>query len=230
MEFGKRESHLMIGLAIQIFVITVFVFGYTQALRQVNYQRDLCMKLREQLAGSREQVKRYDHPDLEKVRAQELRPWEAQVPAVEDLGNWGERFASFARNEFGLGSLEVRPGTSPEESIKIPQENGKAGVELQLYGLELEGIGTTHNLALFLESLRRSDVKLLYSLESIKLRIADPAKVSAVHFRLKWRVATRPMLPSEKDHALAPFEPHRTDLKWGPREEPFLPPAEGTPS
>ncbi len=219
---STREQNLLGAVGILILVVGLLVFPYTQALRHVNYQRELYLKLKEQIAAGKAELRREGVPDLDRLRESLLGSWEGSLPTREGLAAWGQRFESYGRNEFAIGSLQAKVGSVPEKTVKVPVDE-KMSVDLELYPLELEGLSTTRNLVSFLESVKRADLKLLYTLVSLDLKIADPAKVSAVGFRVKWLVATRPLSSNKKGSPAADFKvPERVVVPWGDREEPFL--------
>ncbi|MCM8794695.1 MAG: hypothetical protein NC819_02690 [Candidatus Omnitrophica bacterium] len=223
LELGNRERHVLSGLGVQILVIALLVFPYTQALRHVNYERELYLKSKEQAARGKRQVEMAGgKPDLEQLWKELLEPWEGSLPTAEELPVWAERLESFGRNRFALGSLQMKVGVAPERTVKI-QTADKEGVEIPLYSLELEGIGTTRHLMDYVESLKRSDMKILLILESMKIKLLDPQKVSPVGFRLKWLIATLSDAGRKKGDSQPVYQvPERLQVDWAAKQEPFL--------
>ena len=50
LELGRRERHLISGLVLQVVVVGISVFVFTQAIRYLKYERTRFLELREQIS------------------------------------------------------------------------------------------------------------------------------------------------------------------------------------
>ncbi|MBI3333031.1 MAG: hypothetical protein HYZ93_02945 [Candidatus Omnitrophica bacterium] len=212
LELGRRELHLVSGLGVQVIVVVLLVFAYTQAARQLSYQREKYLELREQLASAKHRLATEGKLDLNSIRAR-LADLGNGLPTGDSLGQWGQELAVVARDRFHLEEVQVQVGTVPESTVSVPLVKGSP-FEVELYSLELSGKGGSRDIAAFLQSLGNSSPKLLCPLQGMEIR------ESSLH--LKWLLGAR---RSElKEHpGIGELTPVPSS-SWGEREEPFLSP------
>jgi len=223
-------------------VISFLVFFYTQAARQLKYQREEYFQLKEQLVRAEAQVIRQGQTDLNQLQAEVLKV-ETYLPTREALMDWAQQSEPLARDRFGIHDFQIKVGAS-ERNIPVVFQSSFP-FEVQLLSVELQGTTTTRNTATFLESLKDPGIKLLCSLDAMELEASNPDQPQPVRLHLKWLVATSSTTPSLRQRALkeslkTPFltqpdvpstEPNRwpaetPSLEWGWREEPFLSPVQ----
>lgn len=227
MSKDRRETHLLSGLGLQVIVVALLVFVYTQAARQLNYQRGLFLRLQEQMAAAKTQAAKAEKPDLNKLRA-EVDQFAARLSTPEMLSEWAKLLESFATDRFGFHEASVSVG-AVEKTMEIDL-GGKAVFETQMVALEFKGTGTTRNAAAFLTSLASADLKLLCPLQSMRLEAGAPDQADPVTLRLKWLVAisSKPAAAGPAPGVSPPSIPvpdkKAPSVTWGWREEPFLSP------
>jgi len=221
LELSSRERQLFSGLGVQLIVIGLLVFAYTQALRQVNVKRELYLKQKEQVALGRARVEKEGTPDIDQVRREVLSQWEPYLPGPSGLAEWAQRLEDFAEKEFHFSDPEVKVGSVTEETVPIPVLDGTS-LEIQLYPIEMSAVTTAKNLALFLESLRQSKMKLLLPLRTVKLKKSKSTQLFPVAVNLKWWVAVLPEETKRQVEADPQWDlPERAALEWGHRRELF---------
>ncbi len=223
LELGRREKHVTSGLVFQVIVVGVMVFAYTQAIRQVKYQREMHSRLTEQLAVARSHASK-GVPDLEKLRAQ-VAETEAQIGTSQVLSEWAKTVETLAHDKFNFRDLQVKVGAAAEQTIPLKLD-GRPPTEIQLQPLELEGASTTRNAAAFLARLSQIGSKVLSPLEMIEMEAQPADQPLPVKFHFKWLVAVSSAAADAKPPAPARFSIGVNSgaipaLTWGWREEPF---------
>ncbi len=219
LELGRREQNLLGGLGIQILIVGVMVFAYTQAVRQVKLAGDLSQRLREQLVVAREQVARQGgKADLAALQAQvgELKASLAAPDALEAQAGRLKRLAA----RFNIRDLQMAPAEEPTEKLTIPLE-GQPDFEIRLHRIEMTGSAPTRNLAALVKAVSDPSFKPICPLVAMQLEQASPADVQPVKFTLRWLIAVSPGSAAGVDQALPPAG---ESPRWGLREEPFQSP------
>ncbi len=221
---GTRERHLLGGMGLQVLLIALLVFVYTQAARQLRYQREQFLRLREQVAACKAQVTRAGQPDLSVVRARVNR-MEGRLINPRSLSGWVAALRVAAEEKFGFQGAVVRVG-SVEKTVRAELERGFS-YEASLSGVEMEAKASTQEVASLLEALSGSDSQPLCPLQEISLEALPSDGPDPVRVRLKWLVAVAP--PAEGEPAPSGEPSPAADLKpgspdWGPRTEPFRSP------
>ena len=196
-EANRREKHLLGGLGIQVLVVGLLVFVYTQAARQVNYRRGQFLRFQEQLSAAKAQAEKVGQPDLEKLRAK-VTELESRFVSSQAVSELAKTIESAAREKFGFREVTVAVGTT-EKTVRSDLP-GRPDVEANLVGLELSGSAATRNIAAFLADLTSSPQKFIFSLQSLRIeaRASDQPAPVAVH--LKWLVAVSPSPAAPSDH------------------------------
>ena len=230
LELGHKEQHLLSGMGIQLLVIGLFVFIYTQAFRQMNARHDLYLKMKEQVTRAKAQLANQEVPDLARVQKELLSQMPVYLAAPDILAEWAKRLEEAARDQFDFRHVELVVGGAPEKVVNFPMAGGPP-VEIHLYSFELTSEGTTRDAARFLKVIQGYQMKVLAPLSGIGMEAAAPDGVKPVVLHLKWLVATapkiadpkatprfEPVLPPEQMEAKALAEPF---LDWGGRDEPF---------
>ena len=220
-EHHLREHHLLSGLGLQVLVVALLVFVYTQAARQLNYQRGLFLRLQEQLGAAKMQAAKGGKPDLNKLRA-EVDQLEARLATPRMLSEWAKALESSAKERFGFHEVNVSVG-AVEKTVGVDLGE-KAAFETQMVALEFKGTAATRNAAAFLASLASPELKLLCPLQSMSLEARGPEQNDPITLRLKWLVAisSKPTQAGSVPEISLPNAP--PSLTWGWREEPFLSP------
>ncbi len=230
MEPIRREMSLLSGLGVQILVITLLVFCYTQAARQRNYQRDRYEQLKEQMIRSEARVLSESPKDLDRLQAQ-VEELVRQLPTREQLLDWTQALERAARERFGFQDLQVKLGPS-EKTMPVSFKNSFP-FEVDLLPLELRASVTTQEVARFLADLKGENEQLLCSLEFLEMQSLEPTAHKPVGVRVKWLIASASRIPPMTLGKVAPpIKP--ADLKspgtgnlsldWGWREELFQSP------
>lgn len=228
MEPIRREMSLLSGLGIQLLVITLLVFCYTQAARQRNYQRDRYEQLKEQMIRSEARVLSEYPKDLDRLQA-EVEELMRQLPTREQLLDWTQALERAARERFGFQDLQVKLGPS-EKTMPVSFKNSFP-FEVDLLPLELRASATTQEVARFLADLKGGNEGLLCSLESMEMKALEPSAHKPVGVRVKWLIASASriplmtlgkVVPPIKPADLKSPGPGNLSLDWGWREEPFL--------
>ncbi|MBI3615271.1 MAG: hypothetical protein HY211_02020 [Candidatus Omnitrophica bacterium] len=188
-EANRREKHLLGGLGLQVLVVGLLVFVYTQAARQLNYQRGQFLKFQEQLSAAKAQVAKAGSPDLEKLRAQ-VAELEGRLAALKTLPELAKTLESSAKERFGFHDVTLMVGVV-EKTVQSDLPDRPA-VAANLVGLELKGAASTRETAAFLDSLTSSLSKFLFPLQSMQLEAQAPNQQGPLAVRLKWLVAVSP--------------------------------------
>ncbi len=232
LELGHKEKHLLSGIGIQLLLIGLLVFVYTQAFRQMNARHDLYLKMKEQVAHAKAQLAKQAAPDLARVQADLLNEMPFYLATPDILAEWSKRLETVARDQFDFRHVEVTVGNAPEKVVSFPTA-GRPPVEVHLYPFELKGEATTRDAARFLKAIQNYQMKVLAPLSSLQIEAADTEQVKPVVLHLKWLVATapktddqkttprfEPILPQGQMQA-ATSTPSEPSLDWGARDEPF---------
>jgi len=230
LELGHKEKHLLSGMGVQLILIGLFVFIYTQAFRQMNARHELYLKMKEQVTHAKAQLAKQAAPDLARVQADLLNEMPFYLATPDILAEWSKRLEEVARDQFDFRHIEVTVGNAPEKVVSFPMAGGPP-VEVHLYPFELKAEATTRGAARFLKAIQNYQMKVLAPLSSMRIEAADPEQVKPVVLRLKWLVATapkmndqkttprfEPILPQDRLQTPLPSEP---SLDWGTRDEPF---------
>ncbi len=225
-EPSRRETHLLSGLGLQVLVVALLVFIYTQAARQLNYQRGQFLRLQEQVAAAKVEVAKAGKPDLEKLRA-EVEGLKSRLVTLQFLSDWAEVLGPSVRDRFGFQDVTFNVG-GVEKTMNL-NLGDKPAVEIRLVGLEFRGTSTTRNAAAFLESLAPSNLKLLCPLHSMGGEAQAADQPFPAVFRIKWLIAvssesSQPSSGSGSTSFPLPERKEGPPLTWGWREEPFLSP------
>lgn len=188
-EADRREEHLLGGLGFQVLVVGLLVFIYTQAARQLNYQRGQFLKFQEQLLAAKSQVAKAGKPDLEKLRAQ-VAEMEGRLAAPKTLPELAKTLESSVKERFGFHDVTLMVGVV-EKTVRSDLPD-RPVVEANLVGLELKGAASSRETAAFLDSLALSRSKFLLLLQSMQLEAQAPNQQGPLAVRLKWLVAVSP--------------------------------------
>lgn len=223
LEYGRRENHLLGGIGVQILIVALMVFAYTQAVRQLRNRGELKVRLQEQLVVARDQLAKHGkRPDLAALQAQvaELKGTLISSEALNELGN---RLEKLAREEYGVQGLQVRVSERPTQTLTVPL-NGRLDFEAHLHSLELSGFTSSRNTAALVAAVGAVSAKLLAPLVGMEVKKADPLKSDQpVRVSLRWLLAVSPETAGSAE--IPPMAPPGK-VTWGWREEPFLSPLE----
>lgn len=218
MELGKKERHLVSGLGVQVLLVGLLVFFYTQAARQLATQKEKHEKLEEQVASAKLQAAKSQELDSQKIR-QRLEELQACLALPGSLGDWSQELKQFAASRFDLTVDQVRSEETSQTSINVPVA-GKIPAQARLFSVEMEGSGATESLGQFLGALSDPAFKPLCVLEDMELEATRAAK--PIHFRLQWFVPASEAGTPPKASSFA--DPPPSKLKWGRRQELFVSP------
>ncbi len=219
LELGRKEQHLLGGLGVQLLIIGLMVFAYTQAIRQVKLARELSGRLQEQLALARDQLARQGgRSDLDALKAQmeELKGSMASPDGLDDQAGRLERLAA----KFGIQGARVSAEESPTEKIAVPME-GQPDLEIRLHRLEMKGTASSRDIALLVAAVGDPAFKPVCPLVVMELESPTSESGEPVDFLLRWLIAVSPGSSGSIEPDLLP---PGTPPAWGPREEPFLSP------
>lgn len=219
LELGHRERNLLSGISVQILIVGLLVFAYTQAIRQFKHQRELFGRLQEQLTMAREQMARVAvTPDLAAVQGQ-IQALQARFLAVDSVEKEVERIKLLAEKELGLHHLQWERKKEPMNWIYVPI-SGRDDFEVELVGLEMKGQAPSSSVAWLLASMAQPPVLPLTELE-MTARSGDADPPVDVSFR--WFLPVVASLLEEKK--VPPPAPRATvNPVLGGREEPFQSP------
>lgn len=222
LELGRKEHHLFGGIFVLIGMVALLVFPYTQAVRQLNRSREMFYRLQEQLAVARDQMaRRPATSDLSALQA-EVEKLKEKFAAESELDSHLSRIEQTAREEFNLQGLQARRTDLPVDTLAFPVE-GRPDFEVQLYGLELAGSGTSPAAAGLLATMAEPGGHPILSLAALELRAAEPELNQPVQLTVRWLVPV-PKGVSWLEDVPAARPPVRPE--WGSREEPFFSPLE----
>ncbi len=223
LEHGRRENHLLGGIGIQILIVALMVFAYTQAIRQLKNRGEVKDRLQEQLIVARDQLAKHGkRPDLAALQKQ-VAELKGTLISSEALDTIGAQLEELARTSYGVQGLQVRVSDRPTQTLTVPLD-GRLDFEAHLHSLELSGFTTSRNAAALVSAVGTVSAKLLAPLVGMEVKRADPAKSDQpVRISLRWLLAVSP----DSDGASSPppmAAPGK--IEWGWREEPFLSPLE----
>ena len=187
-EQKRRETHLLSGIGVQLVVITLLVFTYTQAARQLNRQREFYLRMQEQLVSSQKEIEMKGKPDVSALEVQ-ISHIQDVLPTMEALSGWAQEVEALARDRFGFKDISVEVG--PLEKI-VSRKVGKESIEIPLYAVELKGIATTRNISDLLAALDQGRTNILSTLEEMKISASDLEQPTPIVVQLRWLTATSP--------------------------------------
>lgn len=223
LELGHKERNLLSGIGVQIAIVMVMVFAYTQAMRQVKLQRERLTRLQEQLTVAREELAKLaaTRPGPSQVE-QELAELKSSWAAPEGvLAQVGE-LEKLVREGHGLSEFRVKAGREPADELQIPLDGGEP-LEIRLYPLEISGYGASRAIGGLLAHLAAPGSKPVRILAELELKGAGEGRPEPVQFLARYHVPAVAGSPS------GPFPaPEKPEPAWGPREEPFLSPLDVT--
>ncbi|MBI3323605.1 MAG: hypothetical protein HYZ95_03970 [Candidatus Omnitrophica bacterium] len=207
----------------QILIVALMVFAYTQAIRQLRHRGELRDRLKEQLTVCRDQLARHGRrPDVAALQ-KEVAGLKSGLISTATLGEVARQLEELAGKEYGVRELEVKVGERPAQTLTVPLD-GRLDFEAHLHALELSGVATTRDAAALLAAMRDPSTKLLASLVSMEMKRSGPKESGPARVSLRWLLAVS---PSATGTALpggplkAPPEP-----EWGWRQEAFSSPLE----
>jgi hypothetical protein len=233
-ENERKEQHLLRGLILQILLIALLVFAYTQAFRQLKKVAADRDRLNEQITIAREEVARQavSHPHLVELYTQ-ARQLQASWVRMDHLAPQAAQLKRQAQS-VQFKEVRIQVAEMPQKTLQIPLE-GKEDLKVDLYPLELTALGTTWNLAQLLAEIQNQTEPLM-PLVSFQLQAA-PSQPDGwpVSLTVRWLVpvgmTALPRFPGleplAKGAPPSPNEDHgQTDVpvEWGNRLEPFLSP------
>lgn len=223
LELGRREHHLLGGIGVQILIVALMVFAYTQAIRQLRNRGELKDRLQEQLVVARDQLAKHGkRPDLAALQAQ-VAELKATLISTEDLDEIGNQLEKLAREGYAVQGLQVRVSDRPTQTLTVPL-GGRLDFEAHLHSLELSGFTTSRDAAALVTAVGTVSAKLLAPLVGMEVKRADPAKSDQpVHVSLRWLLAVS---PDSDGSAPPPPMAAPGKIEWGWREEPFLSPVD----
>ena len=219
-EQGGREHHLMSGIGVQLLLVALMVFAYTQAIRQLKHAGEQRDRLEEQITVARNQLARHSRrPDLESLQ-KEVAKLKSTLLSPQALGEVAGRLRELAQKEYHVQDLEVKVGDRPTQTLSIPLD-GRMDFEAQLYALELSGVATSRAASGLAAALGGSSSKLLAPLVAMEMKSSGPEDEQPVRLSLRWLLAVSPgstgTTPPSSPAASARPE-------WGWRDEPFYSP------
>lgn len=216
LELGRKESQVVRGIAVQLAVVGLLVFAYTQAIRQVKHQRGLQLQLQEQLTMAREQMSRQAvTPQLALIQEQVQQQGAEFLPAGSMAEAVGQ-VQRLAENVFDLQGLQWEKGPEPVNWVCILVA-GRDDFEVELVELKMNGPGSSRALAGLLSSAAGSPMLPLMEME---LTARPDSSGPPLEASLRWLVPVATSAPDEKRiPSLRPRPAVHPD--WGPREEPF---------
>ncbi len=222
LELGRREHHLLSGIGVQILIVALMVFGYTQAIRQLKNRQDLRGRLQEQLAVAREQLAQHSkRPDVAALQAQ-VAELKAPLLSSSMLNEAARQLTDLAKKEYGVEDLQVKVGERPTQVLNIPLD-GRLDFEAHLYPLELSGTTTSRNAAALAAVMSDPSVKLLAPLVLMEMKQSGPGEDQPVRLSMRWLL---PVSPSSAETALPASLRPPAAPEWGWREEAFSSPLE----
>ena len=232
LELGRRESQMMGGLWLQILVIGVMVFAYTQAIRQLNHRKDLTTRLQEQLTMAREKlVREGSRPDLSRLQV-EVAHSKSVFFSRDLIEQKLPLLTTLAQDRFSIRELKIQLAARPARSIQMALE-GQPDLVVELYPLILTGVGTSRNVSGLLATLNHPDLRPLSPLAKMTLQAQDLKEVEPVKIHLEWWVAAVAPAESVEEEELqteqqSPFSllegSRGSRPAWGDREVLFLSP------
>ena len=226
-EFERKEQHLLSGIGVQILIVGLLVFAYTQAFRQLKRERGMQIRLQEQLTMAREEVARRTETSAQ-VDALEARIKEIQVSWVgpDELAVQVARLKRLAE-EFQVQSVLMKVSEVPTKTLRIAIP-GKEDLQIQLHSVEITGSAEPLWIAALLTAVSRAEERPLRPLSDLNLQASSER--GPVQVTLRWLVpVSSQSLPKPRaDEPEAP-SPARTEAgiqrkEWGWRLDPFISP------
>lgn len=240
LELGRKEQNLLGGIWLQILVVALLVFAYTQAIRQLHHRREESVRLREQLTMAREEVARQGgRPTLKDLQA-EVAALKSSFWAADALNSIRQRLEGLGQAQAAIRELGIQVGQEPVKILEGPA--GLPELGLQFYPLTVSGQGTTQAVAVLLAGFQDPTFRPEAPLRRIHLKALELSGIQPVAFQLEWWVpvarAGGEVAPLRRDipgpaagaaktlEGAAPSEPPsvRPRVSWGNRVEPFLSP------
>ena len=222
LEHGRREHHLLSGIGVQILMVALLVFAYTQAIRQLKHSGEMRDRLEEQLTVARDQLARHSRrPDVESLQ-REVAELKSTLLSKQGLEELAHQLRDLVEKEYRVRDLEVKAGDRPTQALSIPLD-GRMDFEAQLYVLELSGATTSRTAAVLAAALGRPSSKLLAPLVAMEMKRSGPKEEEPVRLSLRWLLAVS---PGSTEAALPGSPAVPAKQEWGWREEPFYSPFE----
>jgi hypothetical protein len=235
-EFERKERHLLSGLGLQILIVGLLVFAYTQAFRQLKYERSRQLQLQEQLTLAREEVARHAAAAPQRAALEaEVADLRARWVGPDGLAQQAKRIQRQAE-AVRLQDVRVKLSDDPVETLQISRQ-GRSELTLQLYSVEISGTGTTRELAALLANLSGAGARPLCLFDGLEVKAsetAEPTPAPPVQFTARSLIPVSPSDPPSPEPPPAqgpvapevppPPAPARVPSAWGPRTEPFLSP------
>ena len=226
-EFERKERHLLSGIGVQILMVGLLVFAYTQAFRQLKRERGLQIRLQEQLTMAREEVARHTatSPQLAvlETRVKEI---QASWVAPDGLAVQAAQLKRLAER-FQLQGVQVKVWEVPAQTLRIPMPR-KEDLQVHLYPVEMTGSAGTPQVAALLGAVSREEERPLRPLADLNLRTSSEREPNPpVQFTLRWLVPVslqslpKPRTEQSSSARAEPWAPLK-GLGW--RLEPFVSP------
>ncbi len=221
LELGHREKHLLGAVWLQVALIGLIVFAYTQAVRQLNYQKERQIRLQEQLVMAREQVsKQAAAPQNLEALQDEVSDLRSQMSLLEELPEIGRRVKELGEKKYGLSMLRMKEGDSPVGTLDFPLQD-RQNQRIDLYLLDCWGKGSSRQIARFLAHLNHVKFRPLMALVSLNCSGSEEKSEPLVEFTAQWVVPISSDASERKPQT--PFE-DEISLEWFDRLEPFRSP------
>ena len=220
LELGRKESHLFSGILVQILIVGLLVFAYTQAIRQLKHSRELYDRYQEQLTMAREEMShRPPSSDLASLQ-REVEQLKRHFAAEPTLTREREQMESWAASTFHFQEIHLRQTDLPVELLNFPIQ-GRPDFEVELYGLELTAQATTREAAAFLAAVEGPNTQPMMTLAALEVKTAEVGSERPVHLSARWLV---PVVKTAFREEGSPFVSEGVPVDWGQREEPFSSP------
>ena len=221
LELDRREGHLLGAVWFQVLLIALIVFAFTQAVRQLNYEKERQGRLQEQVVMAREQVSKQAmvRQDLSSLQ-EEVADLRSHTVPVSELPAVSMRIKELAEQKFNLTGVQLKMGDSPVETLDVPIHD-RQNQRIDLYMLNCMGQGSSRRITEFLAYLHDSNWRPLMALSSLDCQATESIAASPVAFTAQWAVAISPEAPEHK-----PVPEYSVSVEWGNRLEPFRSPME----
>jgi hypothetical protein len=221
LELGHREKHLLGAVWFQVVLIGLIVFAYTQAVRQLNYQKERQNRMQEQLVLAREQVsKQAAAPKKLEILQDEVADLRSEMIFLNELPEIGQKIQSLAEKKYGLSVLRVKEGDSPVGTFDLPIQDRQIQ-RIDLYLLDCWGRGSSRQIAGFLAHLNHPDFRPLMTLVSLNCQSSDAGTIPPVEFTAQWVV---PISSDPAERKPKPPADYEISFEWFERLEPFISP------
>ncbi|PIQ81812.1 MAG: hypothetical protein COV76_06865 [Candidatus Omnitrophica bacterium CG11_big_fil_rev_8_21_14_0_20_64_10] len=217
MELGKRELHLLGGLAVQIVIVALAVFVLTQAVRGLSYESRRHRELEVRLAACHLEIA-HRGSDLASVQ-ERIRQMQARLPDAAAPKRIERSLQVIAESPFGFQEIRARAAAAPERTIQIPAPEGRT-ILIDLVPLEFRGIGSTADAAGLFTQMEA--LGLTTGMRLSRLRMVSQAGQPSVDVSIKWLMAVsriRSDFPAPPEPP--PGLPKPSFVQGWPRE-PFL--------